>query len=176
MQCCLKRHAPFCITKQYVFYFYTTTGAKLFTMKKIMITILISLLFFIAILFVSTALARQQHQAGYILEHEKDIAVKEPGSHTGGGNSIGHKFFKAATTSKLQFTKRILQPGSAIGYHLQKEEEIYYIASGSGDMQMNGETFTVQTGDAILTLPGSSHGFKQTGKDDLVVIINYEKK
>ena len=172
----MKRLAPFCITEQYVFCFYTTTGTKLFTMKKIMITILISLLFFTAILFVSTALARQQHQTGFIPEHEKNIGVKEPGPHTGGGNSISHKFFKAATTSKLQFTKRILQPGSAIGYHLQKEEEIYYIASGSGVMQMNGETFTVQTGDAILTLPGSSHGLKQTGEDDLEVIINYERK
>ena len=69
----------------------------------------------------------------------------------------------------------MLHPGSAIGYHLQKEEEIYYIASGIGEMKMNGETFTVATCDAILTLPGSSHGLKQTGKEDLVVIINYGK-
>lgn len=68
------------------------------------------------------------------------------------------------------------EPGSAIGYHLQKEEEIYYIASGTGEMAMNGETFMVQAGDAILTLAGSSHGLKQTGNDDLIVIINYEKK
>ena len=133
-------------------------------------------LFFTAGLFVSSAFAKQKQQPGYILEHEKDIAIAEPGSHNGGGNSTAHKFFKAATNSKLQFTKRVLHPGSAIGYHLQKEEEIYYIASGTGEMQMNGQTFTVQTGDAILTLAGSSHGLKQTGKDDLVVIINYEKK
>ena len=41
-------------------------------------------------------------------------------------------------------------------------------------MKMNDSTFTVQAGDAILTRPGSSHGLQQTGKDDLVVIINYE--
>ena len=145
-------------------------------MKKYVPTSVTAMVFLAAGLFISSAFAKQRQQAGYILEHEKDIAAAEPGPHKGGGNSTAHKFFKAATNSKLQFTKRILHPGSAIGYHLQKEEEIYYIASGTGEMQMNGETFTVQTGDAILTLAGSSHGLKQTGKDDLVVIINYEKK
>ena len=145
-------------------------------MKKYVPTSVTAMVFLAAGLFISSAFAKQRQQAGYILEHEKDIAIAEPGSHNGGGNSTAHKFFKAATNSKLQFTKRVLHPGSAIGYHLQKEEEIYYIASGTGEMQINGETFTVQTGDAILTLAGSSHGLKQTGKDDLVVIINYEKK
>jgi mannose-6-phosphate isomerase-like protein (cupin superfamily) len=41
---------------------------------------------------------------------------------------------------------------------------------------MNGSSFTVQAGDAILTRPGSSHGLRQTGKEDLVIIINYEAK
>ena len=118
----------------------------------------------------------KQKQQGYILEHEKDIAAAEPGPHKGGGNTTGHRFFKDAEGSKLQFTKRLLHPGSAIGYHLQKEEEIYYIASGTGEMSMNGETFPVKAGDAILTLAGSSHGLKQTGPGDLVVIINYERK
>ena len=144
-------------------------------MKKYVPISVTAIVFLAAGLFISSAFAKQRQQPGYILEHEKDIAIAEPGSHNGGGNSTAHKFFKAANNSKLQFTKRILHPGSAIGYHLQKEEEIYYIASGTGEMQMNGETFTVTTGDAILTLPGSSHGLKQTGKDDLVVIINYGK-
>jgi mannose-6-phosphate isomerase-like protein (cupin superfamily) len=122
------------------------------------------------------AFGKQKQQAGYILEHEKDIAAAEPGPHKGGGNTTGHRFFKNAVGSKLQFTKRLLHAGSAIGYHLQKEEEIYYIVSGTGEMSMNGETFPVKSGDAILTLAGSSHGLKQTGKDDLVVIINYERK
>ena len=145
-------------------------------MKKYVPISVTAIVFLVAGLFISSAFAKQKQQPGYILEHEKDIAIAEPGSHNGGGNSTAHKFFKAATNSKLQFTKRVLHPGSAIGYHLQKEEEIYYIASGTGEMQMNGEIFMVQTGDAILTLAGSSHGLKQTGKDDLVVIINYEKK
>lgn len=126
--------------------------------------------------FASQAFARITQQTGYILENEKDLAKQEPAPHNGGGNSTAHNFFAAAKDCKLVFRKRILHPGAAIGYHLQKEDEIYYIVSGTGEMKMNGETFPVKAGDGILTRPGSSHGLTQTGKDDLVVIINYEKK
>jgi mannose-6-phosphate isomerase-like protein (cupin superfamily) len=128
-----------------------------------------------ACLFLS-AFGKQKQQTGYILEQEKDIALTESGPHNGGGNTTGHRFFKNAAGSKLQFTKRLLHHGSAIGYHLQKEEEIYYIVSGTGEMSMNGGTFNVKAGDAILTLAGSSHGLRQTGTEDLVVIINYARK
>jgi len=112
-------------------------------------------------------------QTAYILEHQKDIAKNEPGTHNGGGKTVGYSFFSKADSLKLTFRKRVLHPGSAIGYHLQKEDEVYYIISGTGEMQMNGKSFPVKTGDAILTRPGSSHGLKQTGKNDLVIIITY---
>ena len=86
---------------------------------------------------------------------------------------MGYSFFAKANNLKMTFRKRVLRPGSAIGYHLQKEDEVYYIVSGSGEMQMNGKTFPVKAGDAILTRAGSSHGLKQTAKDDLVIIIAY---
>jgi mannose-6-phosphate isomerase-like protein (cupin superfamily) len=117
--------------------------------------------------------ASSQSKQPYILEHEKDIAKNEPGTHNGGGITTGYSFFNKADSLKLTFRKRVLHPGSAIGYHLQKEDEIYYVISGTGEMQMNGKSFPVKEGDAILTRPGSSHGLKQTGKDDLVIIITY---
>ena len=117
-----------------------------------------------------------QPQQKFIIEHENDIAKQEAGTHNGGGNTIGYSFFSKAKDLKLVFRKRVLKPGSAIGYHLQNEDEIYYIISGKGIMKMNDSTFAVQAGDAILTRPGSSHGLQQTGKEDLVIIINYEAK
>jgi mannose-6-phosphate isomerase-like protein (cupin superfamily) len=114
-----------------------------------------------------------QSKQPYILEHEKDIAKNEPGTHNGGGETTGYSFFAKADNLKMTFRKRVLHPGSAIGYHLQKEDEVYYIISGTGEMQMNGKTFPVTAGDAILTRPGSSHGLKQMGKEDLVIIIAY---
>jgi mannose-6-phosphate isomerase-like protein (cupin superfamily) len=143
-------------------------------MKKYIATIAIAVLFFIAGIFVTGAFSQQQ-QNGYVLQHENDIAKNEPAPHNGGGGTTVYNFFSNAVNTKLVFRKRVLHAGAAIGYHLQKAEEIYYIMSGEGEMRMNNKTFEVHAGDAILTLPGSSHGLKQTGAQDLVVLINYEK-
>ena len=144
-------------------------------MKNYGIPVIIAVSFFATGLFVSSAFAKQKQEAGYLLEHENGIAKNEPAPHNGGGNTTVYNFFKEAANSKLVFRKRILHPGAAIGYHLQKAEEIYYIITGEGEMTMNNKTFYVSAGDAILTLAGSSHGLKQTGAQDLVVIIVYEK-
>jgi mannose-6-phosphate isomerase-like protein (cupin superfamily) len=133
----------------------------------------------ILFLFILTGFSRaaySQTKQLYILEHEQDIAKNEPGTHNGGGNTTGFSFFSKADNLKMVFRKRILHPGSAIGYHLQKEDEIYYIISGNGEMQMNGKSFPVKSGDAILTRPGSSHGLKQTGNKDLTIIIAYQNQ
>jgi mannose-6-phosphate isomerase-like protein (cupin superfamily) len=145
-------------------------------MKKTNHFILTHALILTGILFSNSISAQQDSSKGYYIQSEKQIETTEPGSHNGGGTTTAYKFFKSIPGSKLQLTKRILHPGSAIGYHLQKEEEIYYILSGTGEMTMNGKTFPVKEGDAILTLPGNSHGLKQTGEAALVVMINYEKK
>jgi mannose-6-phosphate isomerase-like protein (cupin superfamily) len=42
-------------------------------------------------------------------------------------------------------------------------------------MTLDGKNVEVGPGTAILTRPCSSHGLKQTGPDDLVVMINYEQ-
>lgn len=112
---------------------------------------------------------------GYILEHDAEVAKTGAAPHNGPGRSTGYSFFEKAADFKQVFRKRVLHPGAAIGYHPQKEDEVYYILSGAGVMQMNGNEFPVKPGDAILTRPGSSHGLKQTGKDDLTLIIVYEK-
>jgi mannose-6-phosphate isomerase-like protein (cupin superfamily) len=112
---------------------------------------------------------------GYVLERDKDVAKNEPGTHKGGGETIGYSFFGKTPNLKLVFRKRAFKPGSAIGYHLQREDEIYYVLSGRGMMTIDGKEFEVGPGDAVLTRPGSSHGLKQFGKEDLVILINYEQ-
>jgi mannose-6-phosphate isomerase-like protein (cupin superfamily) len=112
---------------------------------------------------------------GYIVQHEADIAKTEPGTHNGGGQTVGYSFFDRTPGLTLVFRKRALKPGSAIGYHEQKEDEIYYVLSGRGVMTADGKDFEVGPGTAILTRPGSSHGIRQTGREDLVLLINYEQ-
>jgi mannose-6-phosphate isomerase-like protein (cupin superfamily) len=138
-------------------------------------TLLLAGTLMVIVSFSSYVFGRYQQQ-GYIVEHEKDIAKEEPGSHQGKGMTTGHHFFAKAPDLALTFKKRVMKPGSSIGYHLQLSDEIFYVVSGTGLMQMNGESFAVKAGDAILTRPGNSHGLMQTGTEDLVVVINYLTK
>jgi mannose-6-phosphate isomerase-like protein (cupin superfamily) len=110
---------------------------------------------------------------GYIIQRDAEVAEQQPGPHQGGGQTVGHSFFAKVPNLELVFRKRALKPGSAIGYHKQAEDEIYYVLSGRGMMTLDGKEYEVGPGTAILTRTGSSHGLKQVGPEDLVIIINY---
>jgi mannose-6-phosphate isomerase-like protein (cupin superfamily) len=112
---------------------------------------------------------------GYVLERDEEVKTPQPGPHDGGGDTIAYSFFAKAPGLKLVFRKRAFKPGAAIGYHLQKEDEIYYVLSGRGMMTIDDKSFEVGPGSAILTRSGSSHGLKQVGIEDLVILINYER-
>ncbi|MGH9768292.1 MAG: hypothetical protein ACREAB_12725 [Blastocatellia bacterium] len=59
---------------------------------------------------------------GYILERDAEVAKPGPAPHRGPGRSTGYSFFEKAADFKQVFRKRVLHPGAAIGYHLQKDE------------------------------------------------------
>lgn len=129
--------------------------------------------------FVLGAVLMQASQAepakgGYIIQRDADVAASQPGPHKGGGETVGYSFFGDVPKLSLVLRKRALKPGSAIGYHRQAEDEIYYVLSGRGLMTLDGKEHEVGPGTAILTRTGSSHGLKQVGSDDLVIIINYQ--
>ena len=56
--------------------------------------------------------ATRQASGGYVLERDAEIALEEPGTHGGGGKTIGYSFFKKTPNLKLVFRKRALKPGS----------------------------------------------------------------
>ena len=123
--------------------------------------------------FVATRGARLQAEHGSLIEHDREGAKSEPGTHNGGGETTGYSFFRQVSNPALLFRKRALHPGSAIGAHKQDVDEVYYVLSGTGELTLDGEKHQVSAGTAILTRPGSSHSLKQTGADDLVIIIAY---
>ena len=114
-------------------------------------------------------------QARALIEHDSVVATSEPGPHSGGGQTTAYSFFARAPNLGLVFRKRALHQGAAIGYHRQDEDEVYYILSGTGELTLNGDRSVVGPGTAILTRPGSSHGLRQVGSADLVVISAYQQ-
>ena len=133
-------------------------------------------MFVFSVMAVAALSAQQPKKGGYIVQHDADVARQEPGTHDGGGQTIGYSFFEKTPNMHFVFRKRALKPGSGIGYHEQHEDEVYYVLSGRGVMTLDGKLIDVGPGTAILTRPGSSHGLKQTGDEDLVVLIAYEIK
>lgn len=115
----------------------------------------------------------EKFAGGYVLERDTEVAREEPGTHKGGGQTIGYSFFKDTPKLAMVFRKRALKPGSGIGYHEQTEDEIYYVLSGRCIMTIDGKPIEVGPGTAVLTRPGSSHGLQQVGNEDLVILINY---
>ena len=134
-----------------------------------------SVLWILAILVAATSAHAQKPKGGYIIQHDAEIAKNEPGTHNGGGQTVGYSFFDKTPGMKFVFRKRALKPGSGIGYHEQKEDEVYYVLSGRGVMTLDDKPVDIGPGAAILTRPGSSHGLKQVGAEDLVIMINYEQ-
>jgi len=124
-----------------------------------------------------TAAAWQKPEpGGYILERDAEVAAQEPGTHNGGGQTIGYSFFDKTPGMKFIFRKRALHPGAGVGLHEQHEDEVYYVLGGKGVMTVDGTNVDMTPGTAVLTRPGSSHSLKQIGSDDLVVLISYEIK
>jgi len=98
----------------------------------------------------------------------------------GGNGSIEliHAFKQNELKGKARLVARItINPGCSIGMHEHAaEEEIYYILSGKGIVNDNGNVREVEAGDAVLTGNGASHSIENRGEIPLqlmAVILVY---
>jgi len=70
-----------------------------------------------------------------------------------------------APVKKQSLAEAVVKPGKSTEEHLhEKTEEIYYFVQGKGILTINNQPSTVNTGDAVLLPPGTSHKFINTGK------------
>ena len=70
-----------------------------------------------------------------------------------------------------------LEPGCSIGYHQHDSEtEYYFILSGEGIVNDNGNEAQVKQGDSVITGNGAYHSIKNSGSVPLVfhaIIVTY---
>jgi mannose-6-phosphate isomerase-like protein (cupin superfamily) len=64
-----------------------------------------------------------------------------------------------------------LAPGRQIEAHIDPMEEIYFVASGTGQMRVDDETREVVPGDATWIPVGSVHALLNNGQEELVILV-----
>lgn len=86
--------------------------------------------------------------------------------------SLTHLADFAGKNPKLRtFARVALKPGEEVPFHIHTGEcEYYYILSGAGVYDDNGEEVAAQPGLVTFTPSGSGHGIRNTGSEMLEFI------
>ena len=105
----------------------------------------------------------------------RDMAPKPLDRCHGGEGTIFCKERLAdyARTHGIRFVHEDrIPPGTSIGLHAHtKDEELYIILSGSGEMSVDDVRRPVGPGDICLTREGHRHALYNTGKEDMHLYV-----
>ena len=108
----------------------------------------------------------------YIVD-EIDVVREEAPPHGNIGMSTAYRISDEATDRTMEFRKRSLHPGSAVGIHPIKHDEVYYVVSGEGIVTSDGQETKVSQGMAAYLYDGAEVGIRQIGENPLILIIAY---
>ena len=104
---------------------------------------------------------------------ERDTKREEATPHGAIGMSTAYRISDAVPGRTMEFRKRILHVGGAIGRHPINHDEVYYVLSGAGTVTSDGVEKPLRTGMAAYLFRGAVVGIRQTGKQPLALIISY---
>lgn len=108
-----------------------------------------------------------------VIVNEADVMRREPPPHGAIGMSTAYRISDAAPGRTMEFRKRILHVGAAIGPHPIDHDEVYYVLAGEGEVVSDGIKATLTPGMAAYLYKGAVVGIRQTGGQELSLIISY---
>jgi mannose-6-phosphate isomerase-like protein (cupin superfamily) len=109
-----------------------------------------------------------------VVVREEDVKKVEPPPHGAIGMSTAYRISDAVPAPRaMEFRKRVLHAGAAIGLHRIDHDEVYYVLSGSGEVTSDGATQRLQPGMATYLYKGAMVGIKQVGEEPLAIIVSY---
>lgn len=109
-----------------------------------------------------------------VVVHEEDVKREEAPPHGAIGMSTAYRISDAAPAPRaMEFRKRILHKGAAIGLHPIAHDEVYYVLSGEGDVTSDGVTKRLKPGMAAYLYKDAVVGIAQVGEEPLTIIISY---
>lgn len=109
-----------------------------------------------------------------VVVREEDVKREEPPPHGNIGMSTAYRISDAAPAPRaMEFRKRVLHKGAAIGLHPISHDEVYYVLSGEGDVTSDGVTQRLKPGMAAYLYKDAVVGIAQVGKKPLTIIVSY---
>lgn len=105
---------------------------------------------------------------------ERDTRRVEPTPHGAIGLSTAYRISDAVPQPRaMEFRRRILHRGSAIGEHPIAHDEVYYVVAGQGEVVSDGQRAVLRPGMAAYLYKGAVVGIRQLGRQPLSLIISY---
>lgn len=109
----------------------------------------------------------------FFVREDAAVAKVEPTPHGAVGDSTAYRYFDDVTDARVIFRKRALHKGSAIGMHVLKHDEVYYVVSGRGRLRVDVREVEIGPNTAVFMHEGADVGIWQEGEEELVVIVAY---
>jgi mannose-6-phosphate isomerase-like protein (cupin superfamily) len=105
---------------------------------------------------------------------ERDTVREEAPPHGKIGMSTAYRISDAAPAPRtMEFRRRVLHVGAAIGEHPIAHDEVYYVLSGEGEVVSDGKRAALRPGMTAYLYDGAVVGIWQKGKAPLSLIIAY---
>ena len=105
---------------------------------------------------------------------EADVVRREPPPHGEIGMSTAYRISDAAPQPRqMEFRRRVLDVGAAIGAHPIGHDEVYYVTAGEGVVVSDGVEARLTPGMAAYLYKGAVVGIRQVGDAPLSVVIAY---
>lgn len=108
-----------------------------------------------------------------VIVNEKDVVRGEPPPHGKIGMSTAYRISDVVPGRAMEFRKRVLHVGAAIGAHPIDHDEVYYVLSGEGEVVSDGKVARLTPGMAAYLYRGAVVGIRQLGGEPLSLIISY---
>ncbi len=107
-----------------------------------------------------------------VIEDAK-VRVRQPVPHGAIGMSTAWRITDGVPGRTMEFRKRTLDRGAAIGLHPIDHDEVYHVVSGAGDVTSDGVTQRLTKGMTAYLYAGATVGIAQRGSRPLALIISY---
>lgn len=105
---------------------------------------------------------------------ERETVREEAPPHGAIGMSTAWRISDAAPAPRaMEFRRRMLHRGGAIGEHPIDHDEVYYVLSGEGEVVSDGKRAGLRAGMAAYLYRGAVVGIRQRGREPLSLVIAY---